>query len=96
MLGFAELVVELRLGVVHLVEDACVLHLNHAVDGPVEVIDDGVDTMNESSKLALSDEDPGFISNNDTTTTTYNTKAIYRTCLNVEYNFRSKSSIILA
>jgi chromosome segregation ATPase len=41
-----------------------------AVDGPVEVIDDGVDTMNESSKLALSDEDPGFISNNDTTTTT--------------------------
>ena len=26
--------------------------------------------MNESSKLALSDEDPGFISNNDTTTTT--------------------------
>jgi hypothetical protein len=37
--------------------------------GPVEVIDDGVDTMNESSKLALSDEDSGFISNNDTTTT---------------------------
>lgn len=39
-----------------------------AVDGPVEVIDEGVDTMNESSKLALSEEDPGFTSYNDTTT----------------------------
>lgn len=40
-----------------------------ALDGPIEAIDDGVDTMNKSSKLALSDEGPGFISNNDTTTT---------------------------
>jgi len=39
-----------------------------AVDGRDEVIDDGVDTMNECSKLALSDEDSGFISNKDITT----------------------------